>query len=96
MKLGKKEICWMCGGYKSISRHHVINKSMTPKKNCTIPLCKKCHKLFHIKQPPHLKLATAIVKWDEIIIRYVSILPTIYIPEDKFKNFNGSKWVRFK
>ena len=43
-----KETCWICGTDENITDHHVIPVSFfKPKKNCTIPLCKKCHEELH-------------------------------------------------
>lgn len=39
--------CWLCDTRKHITRHHVIPKSMNPRKNKIIPLCDRCHKLLN-------------------------------------------------
>ncbi len=70
-KIMTKE-CYMCGTDRGLTNHHVINRSMHPKHNTCIYLCRNCHKLFHTKQPPHLKMAWAFVKDNKITVKYIN------------------------
>ena len=35
--------CFRCGSMENLTRHHAIPKRMNPRKNMTVPLCRKCH-----------------------------------------------------
>jgi len=35
--------CWICRKKESLTRHHSLPRHLNPKKNITIPVCKKCH-----------------------------------------------------
>ena len=39
--------CWLCGSGKKVTKHHVIPRSMKPKRNRVIPLCRTCHDIMH-------------------------------------------------
>lgn len=41
--------CWMCGksGLSNMTVHHAIPQHLKPKKNVTIPICRKCHDKIH-------------------------------------------------
>ena len=47
--------CWLCGKKGFMTRHHVINQCLNPVKNEVIPLCTRCHRYIHSKQPQHIK-----------------------------------------
>ena len=42
-------MCWRCGtkDKEQMTKHHIIPKVLKPKKNMTIPLCRKCHSEVH-------------------------------------------------
>jgi hypothetical protein len=46
MKLDLQE-CLMCGSTKDLTLHHVIPKSMLPKRNVLVPLCVEHKDLVH-------------------------------------------------
>ena len=35
--------CWVCGGKNNLTRHPVRPKTIQPKKNFIVPVCRHCH-----------------------------------------------------
>lgn len=41
------DLCFRCGTNKKITRHHAIPSHLKPKRNVTVPVCRKCHDKIH-------------------------------------------------